>query len=66
MSRASINQVRIQTTVLPSAPGITQNPLSHSALQSSEIESHILINVQEPVYEMTAVFYDTIFLSLPI
>lgn len=66
MSRPSINQVRIQTTVLPSASGITQNPLSHSVLQSSETQSHTLNNVQELVYEMTAVLYDTIFLSLPI
>lgn len=50
MSRASINQVRIQTTVLPSASGITQNPLPHSALQSLELHRHILSKVQEPVY----------------
>lgn len=59
-------QVRIQTTILPSASGITQNPLSHSALQSLELQSHSLSKVQELVHEMTAVLYDTVFLSLPI
>lgn len=66
MSRGFINQIRIQTTVLPSASGITENPFSHSALQSLRMQSHILSKVQELVYEITVALYGTIFLSLPI